>query len=78
MNFDACAPYAAAAAAGGTLTFMVGGTGDSFARVEAVLTHMGKAVIHAGEIDAGQAAKILQITQEQLSAALRATFHLRF
>lgn len=47
-----------AAANGGTLTFMVGGTGEAFARSEPVLAHMGKAVIHAGDSGAGQAAKI--------------------
>ncbi len=47
-----------AAANGGTLTFMVGGSADGFARAEAVLANMGKAVIHAGDVGAGQAAKI--------------------
>jgi 3-hydroxyisobutyrate dehydrogenase len=47
-----------AAAAAGTLTFMVGGTEPAFARAEAVLKAMGKAVIHAGDAGAGQAAKI--------------------
>ncbi len=46
------------AANGGTLTFMVGGTADAFARAEPILSAMGKAVIHAGEAGAGQAAKI--------------------
>ncbi len=47
-----------AAASGGTLTFMVGGSDDAFARAEPVLSAMGKAVIHAGGAGAGQAAKI--------------------
>ncbi len=47
-----------AAANGGTLTFMVGGTAEGFARAEPILAHMGKAVIHAGDAGAGQAAKI--------------------
>jgi 3-hydroxyisobutyrate dehydrogenase len=47
-----------AAAAAGTLTFMVGGTNGAFKRAETVLAGMGKAVIHAGEAGAGQAAKI--------------------
>jgi 3-hydroxyisobutyrate dehydrogenase len=47
-----------AAANGGTLTFMVGGTDESFARAEPILAAMGKAVIHAGASGAGQAAKI--------------------
>ncbi len=47
-----------AAANGGTLTFMVGGTDNAFARAEPILAAMGKAVIHAGASGAGQAAKI--------------------
>ena len=47
-----------AAANGGTLTFMVGGSGEAFAKAEPILAAMGKAVIHAGESGAGQAAKI--------------------
>ena len=47
-----------AAAQGGTLTFMVGGADEAFARAEPVLSAMGKAVIHAGGAGAGQAAKI--------------------
>ena len=47
-----------AAANGGTLTFMVGGSDEAFARAEPILAAMGKAVIHAGASGAGQAAKI--------------------
>ena len=47
-----------AAATGGTLTFMVGGTEKAFGRAEDVLQAMGKAVIHAGDAGAGQTAKI--------------------
>ncbi|OQW44155.1 MAG: 3-hydroxyisobutyrate dehydrogenase [Proteobacteria bacterium SG_bin6] len=47
-----------AAAAAGTLTFMVGGSDAAFERAEPVLASMGKAVIHAGANGAGQAAKI--------------------
>ena len=47
-----------AAAEAGTLTFMVGGTHEGFARAEPFLQTMGKAVIHAGGPGAGQAAKI--------------------
>ena len=47
-----------AAAAAGTLTFMVGGTPDEFARAQPILEPMAKAVIHAGGSGAGQAAKI--------------------
>jgi 3-hydroxyisobutyrate dehydrogenase len=47
-----------AAANAGTLTFMVGGSAAAFARAQPVLSAMGKAVIHAGKVGAGQAAKI--------------------
>jgi len=47
-----------AAADAGTLTFMVGGSGDGFGKAQAILEKMGKAVIHAGGAGSGQAAKI--------------------
>jgi len=55
---DAPVSGGVAAAAGGTLTFMVGGPAEAFARAEPILAKMGKAVIHAGAAGAGQAAKI--------------------
>jgi 3-hydroxyisobutyrate dehydrogenase len=47
-----------AAAAGGTLAFMVGGSAEAFARAKPFIDPMAKAVIHAGGPGAGQAAKI--------------------
>ena len=47
-----------AAAEGGTLTFMVGGSDEGFARAAPILQDMGKAVIHAGTNGTGQAAKM--------------------
>nr|WP_120076773.1 3-hydroxyisobutyrate dehydrogenase [Aurantiacibacter odishensis] len=47
-----------AAAEAGTLTFMVGGSNEAFAKAKPVLEGMGKAVIHAGQAGNGQAAKI--------------------
>jgi 3-hydroxyisobutyrate dehydrogenase len=47
-----------AAANGGTLTFMVGGSDEAFACAQPILAAMGKAVIHAGAAGNGQAAKI--------------------
>jgi len=47
-----------AAAEGGTLTFMVGGSEKGFRQAREYLEKMGKAVIHAGGPGAGQAAKI--------------------
>jgi 3-hydroxyisobutyrate dehydrogenase len=48
-----------AAAEGGTLTFMVGGSAEGFERARPILEQMGKAVIHAGGSGSGQAAKIV-------------------
>jgi 3-hydroxyisobutyrate dehydrogenase len=42
----------------GTLTFMVGGAADAFARGKPVLERMGKRVVHCGDAGNGQAAKI--------------------
>ena len=45
-------------AAAGTLTFMVGGEDQAFARAKPVLERMGKNIFHAGGGGNGQAAKI--------------------
>jgi 3-hydroxyisobutyrate dehydrogenase len=45
-------------AAAGTLTFMVGGSDDAFARAKPILDLMGKTIVHAGGPGNGQAAKI--------------------
>lgn len=42
----------------GTLTFMVGGTEESFAQAQPILKAMGRNVLRCGEIGAGQAAKL--------------------
>lgn len=42
----------------GTLTFIVGGASDDFARANGLLSDMGKNVFHAGDHGAGQTAKI--------------------
>jgi 3-hydroxyisobutyrate dehydrogenase len=55
---DAPVSGGVAAAEGASLTFMVGGAADAFAKAEPILKAMGKAVIHAGGAGAGQAAKI--------------------
>jgi 3-hydroxyisobutyrate dehydrogenase len=47
-----------AAAAAGTLAFMVGGSEEAFAKAKPFIEPMAKAVIHAGGPGAGQAAKI--------------------
>ncbi|MBY0335807.1 MAG: 3-hydroxyisobutyrate dehydrogenase [Acetobacteraceae bacterium] len=42
----------------GTLTFMVGGSEEGFARARPILEAMGRTVVHCGEAGAGQAAKL--------------------
>jgi 3-hydroxyisobutyrate dehydrogenase-like beta-hydroxyacid dehydrogenase len=51
------------AAEGGSLTFMVGGTPDTIARVQPLFDTMGKTVIHMGENGKGLAAKLAQNLQ---------------
>jgi 3-hydroxyisobutyrate dehydrogenase len=55
---DAPVSGGVAGAAGGTLTFMVGGEDGAFARAEPILAAMGKNIVHAGGAGNGQAAKI--------------------
>jgi 3-hydroxyisobutyrate dehydrogenase len=55
---DAPVSGGTAAATGGTLTFMVGCREQDFAEFEDALKPMAKAIIHAGDSGAGQAAKI--------------------
>jgi 3-hydroxyisobutyrate dehydrogenase len=45
-------------ATAGTLTFIVGGSAEHFAKAKPVLENMGKNIFHAGEVGAGQIAKI--------------------
>lgn len=46
------------AAIAGTLTFIVGGSAEAYARAEPILAAMGKNIFHAGDHGAGQVAKI--------------------
>ena len=55
---DAPVSGGVAAAAAGTLTFMVGGTKLAFAKAEFVLEKMGKNIFHAGDAGNGQVAKV--------------------
>jgi 3-hydroxyisobutyrate dehydrogenase len=55
---DAPVSGGVAGAQAATLTFMVGGPEDAFARAQPILSAMGKNVVHAGGAGAGQAAKI--------------------
>ncbi|MBR0671297.1 3-hydroxyisobutyrate dehydrogenase [Neoroseomonas soli] len=42
----------------GTLTFMVGGPADAFAKIRPILEAMGRTIVHCGDAGAGQAAKL--------------------
>ena len=55
---DAPVSGGTAGAQNATLTFMVGGTEEAFARGKSVLEAMGKNIFHAGGPGAGQAVKI--------------------
>jgi 3-hydroxyisobutyrate dehydrogenase len=58
LMLDAPVSGGTAGAAGATLTFMVGGPEEAFAKAKPILDSMGKTVVHAGSAGAGQAAKI--------------------
>lgn len=45
-------------ATAGTLSFMVGGTQAQFEQAKPILEHMGKNIFHAGDLGAGQVAKV--------------------
>ncbi|MFY0596040.1 MAG: 3-hydroxyisobutyrate dehydrogenase [Cognatishimia sp.] len=45
-------------AAGGTLTFMAGGSAEAFAKADPLFDIMGQKAVHCGEAGAGQSAKI--------------------
>ncbi len=55
---DAPVSGGVAGAQAGTLTFMVGGTDEAFARAEPVLDVMGGKIVHAGPAGNGQVAKM--------------------
>jgi 3-hydroxyisobutyrate dehydrogenase len=55
---DAPVSGGVAGAAAATLTFMVGGDADAFARAKPLFEAMGKTIVHAGAAGNGQAAKI--------------------
>jgi 3-hydroxyisobutyrate dehydrogenase len=58
LAVDAPVSGGIAAAESGSLTFMVGGSQPGFDAAAPILGAMGKAVIHAGDSGAGQAAKL--------------------
>ncbi|MGO3300791.1 MAG: 3-hydroxyisobutyrate dehydrogenase [Pseudoalteromonas sp.] len=55
---DAPVSGGVAGATAGTLTFIVGGEDADFAKAKSALEDMGKNIFHAGQIGAGQVAKI--------------------
>ena len=58
LMLDAPVSGGVGGATAGTLTFMVGGPAQAFARAESILQKMGKTIVHAGSAGNGQAAKI--------------------
>ncbi len=58
MAVDAPVSGGIGGAAGGTLTFMAGGSAKAFAIAEPLFDIMGQKAVHCGEAGAGQAAKI--------------------
>ena len=58
LMLDAPVSGGVGGATAGTLTFMVGGPAQAFARAEHILQQMGKTIVHAGGAGNGQAAKI--------------------
>ncbi len=58
LAIDAPVSGGVGGAAGGTLTFMAGGSDAAFAKVSPLLDVMGQKAVHCGASGAGQAAKI--------------------
>ena len=58
LSVDAPVSGGVGGAAGGTLTFMAGGSAEAFAKAEPLFDIMGQKAVHCGEAGAGQAAKI--------------------
>ena len=58
LSLDAPVSGGVGGAQAGTLTFMVGGSAEAFAKGKPVLEQMGKRVVRCGDAGSGQAAKI--------------------
>jgi len=58
LSLDAPVSGGTSGAEAGTLTFMAGGSQESFAKALPILQAMGKKAVHCGDAGAGQAAKI--------------------
>ncbi|MEY8843260.1 NAD(P)-dependent oxidoreductase, partial [Cribrihabitans sp. XS_ASV171] len=58
LSVDAPVSGGIGGAAGGTLTFMAGGSEEAFEKARPLFDIMGQKAVHCGEAGAGQAAKI--------------------
>jgi len=58
LSVDAPVSGGVGGAAGGTLTFMAGGSNEAFGRAAPLFEIMGQKAVHCGEAGAGQSAKI--------------------
>ncbi|MEX0302600.1 MAG: 3-hydroxyisobutyrate dehydrogenase [Leisingera sp.] len=58
LSVDAPVSGGIGGAAGGTLTFMAGGSAEAFAAADPLFDIMGQKAVHCGDAGAGQAAKI--------------------
>jgi 3-hydroxyisobutyrate dehydrogenase len=58
LSLDAPVSGGVGGAEGATLTLMVGGTKEAFAKGQPILSGVGKKVVHCGDPGAGQSAKI--------------------
>ncbi|TCL71149.1 3-hydroxyisobutyrate dehydrogenase [Rhizobium sp. BK251] len=58
LSLDAPVSGGVGGASAGTLTFMAGGSVESFAKAKPILEAMGRKIVHCGDAGAGQAAKI--------------------
>ncbi len=58
LSLDAPVSGGTGGAKGATLTFMVGGTEDAFAKGQPILAKVGRKIVHCGGAGNGQAAKI--------------------
>lgn len=58
LSVDAPVSGGVGGASGATLTFMVGGADEAFAKAKPILEAMGKKIVHCGGAGNGQAAKI--------------------
>lgn len=59
---DAPVTGAVVGAENATLTIMIGGTAEDFAKAKDILAHNGKTIIHVGPVGAGHAIKVLTNT----------------